>query len=86
MAFKNKNCKGFFTANPIHSDEIFKYVVAFDQKVPLSSIQHGAGYGMSKFISAEEDYETSLSSKFYSWGWSKYKLSHPKLTANKQIT
>ena len=80
---KNKNCKGFFTANSIHSDEIFKYVVAFDQKVPLSIIQHGAGYGMSKFISAE-DYETSLSSKFYSWGWSKYKLSHPKLNFYKQ--
>jgi putative transferase (TIGR04331 family) len=80
---KNTKCKRFFTANAIQTEEQFKYTVAFNQKIPLSTIQHGNGYGSDKIIPME-DYEISLSENFYTWGWGKLKLPHPKLNFNKK--
>lgn len=80
---KNTKCKRFFTANALQNEEQFKYTVAFNQKIPLSTIQHGNGYGSDKIIAAE-DYEISLSENFYTWGWGKLKLPHPKLNFNKK--
>ena len=80
---KNSKCKGFFTANAIQNEEQFKYTVAFNQKIPLSTIQHGNGYGSDK-IAYSEDYEVSLSENFYTWGWGKLKLAHPKLNFNEK--
>ena len=79
----NSNCNKFFTANSIHTNEFFKYLVAFNQKIPLSILQHGYGYGSSKIISGEE-YENSLADKYYTWGWGDLKLPHPKLSLNKK--
>ena len=80
----NSNCNKFFTANSIHTNEFFKYLVAFNQKIPLSILQHGYGYGSSKIISGEE-YENSLADKYYTWGWGDLKLPHPKLLQRKKI-
>ena len=82
---KNYKCVSFFTANAIHTEEQFKYTVAYNQKIPLSIIQHGNGYGTDKIISAE-DYETHLADKFYTWGWGENILTHQKLNFNKNIT
>lgn len=81
---KNINCNRFFTANSIHSNELFKFLVASNQKIPLSIVQHGQGYGTWKTISAEE-YEKSLADKYYTWGWGDLKLPHPKLLKCKTI-
>lgn len=38
--------------------------------VRLIGAQHGGNYGSSKYVVAE-DYELSITDKFYSWGWQK---------------
>jgi putative transferase (TIGR04331 family) len=80
---KHQKCKGFFTANSIHTNEFFKYIVAFNPNNSLSIVQHGNGYGTFRLISAEE-YERSVADKYYTWGWGDLKLPHPKLSLNKE--
>ena len=74
----NPGCRSIFTANAIHYNEFFKHVCAINQKIPLSIIQHGSGYGTDKLCSSEK-YETILANKFYTWGWGQFKLPHQKL-------
>ena len=81
----NTNCKSFFTANSIHSNDFFKYLVAHDNRIPISIIQHGNGYGSFKFLSAEV-YEKSIAKKYYTWGWGDLKLPHPKLNSSRTVS
>ena len=59
-----------YTANALHSNLTFRFLVAewVEQGTMLLSHQHGGGYGMDR-IHVVEDFETRVSDLFYSWGW-----------------
>ncbi len=68
----------FFTCNALHSNTLFKMLVALSQDSELWVSQHGGAYGYARFYSAEE-YEKCLSQKYFSWGWQEPVLPHPKI-------
>ncbi len=85
---KKNNSKLFVTANALHSNYIYKFYIAKEQKnIKIVSIQHGGGYGVEK-ISSPEIYERKISDYFFNYGWlsdNKAVIStHEKL--NKKIT
>ena len=59
-----------YTANGLHTHLTFKFLVAEwrEQGTILLCHQHGGGYGMDRVLFIE-DFETRVSSLFYSWGW-----------------
>lgn len=76
--------KCVFTANAIHTDEPFKYLVAEAQPQDLWISQHGAGYGFSE-VHVSEISERELATRYFTWGWGEDVLPHPKLTADARI-
>lgn len=73
-----------FTANAIHTNEAFKYLVAEAQPRELCISQHGAGYGFSE-VQSSEDYENELANYYFTWGWGDHVLPHPKLLSDRAI-
>ena len=80
---KNGNISSFFTANAIHTDERFKYIVGEADYANLWISQHGFGYGVNKVISSE-NYERSLANRYFTWGLGSYVLPNPKLILVKE--
>ncbi len=62
--------KAMFSANALYENLIFKLYAAEWQKEGTKLLygQHGGGYGINHSHIIEE-YETRVSSCFYSWGW-----------------
>ena len=60
-----------FTANALISgNSVFKLFLAENnEQIKILNHQHGGGYGMH-IVDWKENYETSISDKFYTWGWS----------------
>lgn len=57
------------TMNNLHMNMKYKFVLAENyQRVKHIAIQHGSGYGID-FYNNPEAYETSVSDKFFTWGW-----------------
>lgn len=79
---RNKNLRRLFTANGIHTNEPFKYLVAEASSRELWVTQHGSGYGFLE-VQSSEDYERELASRYFTWGWDREVLPHPKLIASK---
>jgi len=73
-----------FTANAIHTDEPFKYLVAEARPRDLWISQHGAGYGFSE-VQSSEDYERELADRYFTWGWGDDVLPHPILVSDRRI-
>jgi len=61
-----------YTANALHYNMLFKLCAAewSERGTVLLSHQHGGGYGLDR-IHAIEDFETRVTDRFYSWGWSR---------------
>jgi len=74
----NPNLQRVFTANAIHMDEAFKYMIAESKHNELWIFQHGSGYGFSE-IQSSEDYERALADRYFTWGWGELQLPSPKL-------
>ena len=53
-------------------NEEFKMFAAesAEQGVVLVGVQHGGGYGMLEYL-FQEDYELSITDKYFSWGWTR---------------
>ena len=70
LALKKPQPRIVYTANALHFNMTFKFLVAEwrEQGTILLSQQHGGGYGIERsyFI---EDFEIRVSDRFYSWGW-----------------
>ena len=81
---RNKNLKRIFTANSIHTNEGFKYMVAEAPHAELWITQHGFGYGSNQIISSEV-YERKLADRYFTWGWLSDKLPNPKLISDRKI-
>lgn len=78
----------YYTANALHSNDIFKFFIAENDSAKLLVHQHGGAYGLDKSL-ANEDYERSLSFIYYTWGWSAYKckkLSFPRHNMNDRVS
>jgi len=73
----------FFTANALHSNNVFKFFIAENRrKMKVLAMQHGGGYGL-EYINTSEKYERSVADIFYTFGWedgvdTRY-LPHPML-------
>ncbi len=67
-----KKTKVIFSSVAWFFDEGFKFWAGFlrEDGVRLIGAQHGGNYGSSKYVAAE-DYELSITDKYYSWGWQK---------------
>jgi len=75
---KHPNLQRIFTANAIHTDDVFKHIVAEADLKDCWIAQHGSGYGFSEVQSSEE-YERMLSTRYFTWGWGERVLPSPKL-------
>lgn len=66
-----KSPKFIFTANSFYFDDFFKIYAAkaIIEGAKFFSMQHGGTYGITKF-NLYQDYQTSISDVFFSWGWS----------------
>lgn len=73
-----KSINTFFTRSAINSHLIYKFLLARNiNDVQNIVMQHGGGYGI-KAYSLAEIYETSVSNKFYTFGWNdRFKLPMP---------
>lgn len=70
LALKKPQPHIAYTANALHFNLIFKFLVAEWQEegTMLLCHQHGGGYGVDR-MHIYEEFETRVSDLFYSWGW-----------------
>lgn len=63
------NIAMLITMNSLHWNMKYKFVLAEKyQRLKHIAIQHGSGYGIDLYNNPEA-YETSVSYKFFTWGW-----------------
>jgi putative transferase (TIGR04331 family) len=88
-----KNCQAIMSANGWFRMEVFKQWAAasFEEGKLLIGAQHGGGYGSLACLPFE-NYELSVTDRFYSWGWEQERGSSrsvpmpaTKLTGRKTI-
>jgi len=79
-----KSPRFIFTANSFYFDDFFKIYAAKSKlkNSKLLTMQHGGNYGTTKF-NYYQDYQTSISDIFFSWGWSNDKKVKPLGYLNK---
>ena len=65
-----ENPRGIFSAVDWYRHEMFKHWAAKSAETgtQLIGTQHGGGYGCH-LVAQREDYETSITDRYYSWGW-----------------
>ena len=71
LAIPLKRPKIIYSANALHSQLTFKLLAAEwrDHGTRLLYHQHGGGYGIDR-VHAIEEFETRVSDRFFTWGWS----------------
>ena len=79
----------FLTATAYNANSIFKYFVAENyDTIYILGLQHGGGYGID-LICPPEEFEKSISNRFYTSGWQKDEktipLSIPKFKKKMQL-
>lgn len=73
------------TMNNLHTNMKYKFVLAENyQRLKHIAIQHGSGYGID-FYNNPEAYETSVSYKFFTWGWRRNDKTIPLLQPKNNI-
>lgn len=70
LALPVRRPKALYSANALHGHLTFKLLAAEwrEEGTHLLYHQHGGGYGIDQTL-INEEYETRVSDRFYTWGW-----------------